>query len=159
VVVFYVNHWIPPVPLALREGGVYNEVRRDGNAFVLRYEEPPWTQFGTSGSDPFHYVPGDTVHCFAAVFAPTSLETQVYHRWQHYSAEDDAWVDTDRIGYKVVGGRHGGYRGVTFKRHVHPGRWRVIVETADRRPLGRIHFRVVRADSSRTVDYVTRRYH
>ena len=159
VVVFYVNHWIPPVPLALREGGVYNEVRRDGNAFVLRYEEPHWTQFWTSGSDPFHYVKGDTVHCFAAVFAPTSLETQVYHRWQYYNAEADSWVNTDRIGYEVVGGRRGGYRGVTFKRHVHPGEWRVIVETADRRPLGRIHFRVVRADSSRTVDYVTRRYH
>jgi hypothetical protein len=41
---------------------------------------------------------------------------------------------------------------------VHPGRWRVTVETADRRPIGRIRFDVVRADTSRTAPYRVRRY-
>jgi len=158
VVLFYLNHWIPPVPLALQEAGVYHEVSRTDDAFVLRYEQPPWTRPWQSGSDPFHYAPGDTVYCFAAVFAPTALQTDVYHRWQYYDAEAERWVDTDRIGYRVVGGRRRGYRGVTFKRHVRPGDWRVTVETADERPIGRVRFEVVPADTSRKATYVTRRY-
>lgn len=158
VVIFYVNHWIPPVPLALREGGVYHEAERDGKAFVLQYEKPPWYSFWQNDDDPFYYTSADTVHCFAAVFAPTALRTQVYHHWQYYDPERDVWVDTDRIGYQVVGGRQKGYRGVTYKRHVHPGEWRVTVETADRRPIGRIRFQIVQADPSHNPVYRIRVY-
>lgn len=158
VVVFYVNHWIPPVPLALQDGGVYHDVERDEEAFVLQYEQPPWYRPWQNDADPFHYTAGDTVHCFAAVFAPTALETEIYHHWQYYDSKTETWVDTDRIGYKVVGGRRNGYRGITFKRHVHPGEWRVTVETADRRPIGRIRFDVVPADTGRSVSYTSRHY-
>jgi hypothetical protein len=158
VVLFYVNHWIPPVPLALREGGVYHEAEREGQTFLLRYEDPPWYRPWQNDDDPFRYTASDTVHCFAAVFAPTALQTTVYHHWQYYDSTRAGWVDTDRIGYEVVGGRRNGYRGVTFKRHVHPGQWRVTVETADRRPIGRIRFDVVRADTARTPTYRVRRY-
>jgi len=158
VVLFYVNHWIPPVPLALREGGVYHEAEREGQTFLLRYEDPPWYRPWQNDDDPFRYTASDTVHCFAAVFAPTALQTTVYHHWQYYDSTRASWVDTDRIGYEVVGGRRNGYRGVTFKRHVHPGQWRVTVETADRRPIGRIRFDVVRADTARAPTYRVRRY-
>jgi hypothetical protein len=158
VLLFYVNHWIPPVPLALRDGGVYHDVARDNGAFVLRYQEPPWYRPWQDDDDPFLYAEGDTVHCFAAVFAPTDLRTRIYHHWQYYNPEREAWVDTDRIGYSVVGGRQKGYRGVTFKRHVRPGTWRVSVETADQRPIGRIRFEVVPADTTRAPDYATRYY-
>jgi len=158
VVLFYVNHWIPPVPLTLRDGGVYHDVTREGDAFVLHYEDPPWTRPWTQQDDPFHLAPGDTVHCFAAVFAPTDLQTKIVHHWQYYDAERKTWIDTDRIGYRVVGGRRNGYRGVTFKRHVHPGQWRVTVETPDRRPIGRIRFDVVPADSTHDPDYARRYY-
>ena len=158
VVLFYVQHWIPPVPLALQKGGVYHDVDREGDAFVLRYEQPPWYRPWDTGDDPFHLAPGDTVHCFAAVFAPTDLRTTVYHHWQYYDETRKTWVDTDRLGYRVVGGRRSGYRGYTFKRHVHPGEWRVTVETPDGRPIGRIRFDVVRADTTRDPDYATRYY-
>lgn len=158
VVLFYVNHWIPPVPLALQDGGVYHDVQRNGDAFELRYEAPPWYRPWQNDADPFQYAAGDTVHCFAAVFAPTALETKVYHHWQYYDETQDTWVDTDQIGYSVVGGRRNGYRGVTFKRHVHPGEWRVSVETADQRPIGRIHFDVVPADTTQDRRYTTRLY-
>lgn len=158
VVVFYVNHWIPPVPLALREGGIYHDVSRDSSAFLLQYEEPPWHRPWQNDDDPFRYTSSDTVHCFAAVFAPTALQTTIYHHWQYYDPKRETWVDTDRIGYEVVGGRRNGYRGVTFKRHVHPGEWRVTVETADRRPIGRIRFEVVPGDTARHRSYTTRHY-
>lgn len=156
---FYVQEWIPPVPLALEHVGVYHDVKRQDDAFLLRQERSPNTRlWAQNGDDPFHYAPGDTVHCFTAIYAPTALQTKVAHRWQRYMPSRDAWVDTDRIGYEVVGGRRSGYRGVTFKQHVRPGRWRVSVETAEGRPIGRVHFEVVAADSSHKATYTTRRY-
>lgn len=159
LVTFYVQTWIPPVPLALEHVGIYHGAEQQGDAFVLRQERSskawPWARHG---DDPFHYAPGDTVHCFAAIYAPTALQTKVAHRWQRYVPSRDAWVDTDRIGYEVVGGRRSGYRGVTYKQHVQPGQWRVSVETAEGRPIGRVHFEVVAADSSHRSTYTTRRY-
>ncbi|PSQ90993.1 MAG: DUF2914 domain-containing protein, partial [Bacteroidetes bacterium QH_2_63_10] len=66
--------------------------------------------------------------------------------------------DTDRITYEVVGGRRTGFRGVTYKRHLQPGEWRVSVETAAGRPIGRMHFTVIAADSSRDPTYTIHRY-
>ena len=159
LVTFYVQHWIPPVPLALQHVGVYHNAKQEGDAFVLRHERSSSSGlWGPNGDDPFHYAPGDTVHCFTAIYAPTALRTRVAHHWQRYVPSRDAWVDTDRIGYQVVGGRRSGYRGVTYKEHVSPGRWRVSVETADGRPIGRVHFEVVAADSSRPPSFTTHRY-
>ena len=159
LVTFYVQHWIPPVPLALQHIGVYHDVDQRGDAFLLRQERTGRASFwAESGDNPFHYAPGDTVHCFTAIYAPTALQTQVAHRWQRYVPSRDAWVETDRIGYRLVGGRRSGYRGVTYKQHVSPGRWRVTVETAAGRPIGRAHFEVVAEDSSRAATYTTHRY-
>ncbi len=159
LVTFYVQAWIPPVPLALRHVGVYHEVEQQDDAFLLRQERTSALRFWTQdGDDPFHYAPSDTVHCFAAIYAPTEFETRIAHRWQRYVPSREAWVDTDRIAYRVVGGRRTGYRGVTFKRHVQPGRWRVSVETAAGRPIGRIRFEVVAADTARDPTFTTHRY-
>ncbi len=159
LVTFYVQQWIPPVPLALQHVGVYHDVDRTGDAFVLRQERSSRARFWEQKGDvPFHYTPGDTVHCFTAIYAPTDLQTRVAHQWQRYVPSQEAWVNTDRISYRVVGGRRSGYRGVTFKQHVTPGRWRVSVETAAGRPIGRIRFEVVPADSTRQPTFTTHRY-
>ncbi|MCS3754803.1 hypothetical protein GGP79_002778 [Salinibacter ruber] len=156
---FYVQHWIPPVPLALEHIGVYHDADRAGDAFVLRQERASRAWFWTGdGDDPFHYAPTDTVHCFTAIYAPTAFQADVTHRWQRYVPSRDAWVDTDRIAYQVVGGRRSGYRGVTYKQHVSPGRWRVTVETEAGRPIGRTHFTVVAEDPARTPAFTTHRY-
>jgi hypothetical protein len=159
LVTFYVQEWIPPVPLALQHVGVYHDVERQGDAFLLRQEKESTTQFWSrKGDTPFYYAEDDTVHCFAAIYAPTALQTRVAHRWQRYNPTRETWVETDRITYRVEGGRRNGYRGVTYKRHVPPGQWRISVETAAGRPIGRIRFEVIAADSSRTPTYSTRRY-
>jgi hypothetical protein len=146
---FYVQHWIPPVPLALRHGGMYRAVDVKDDAYALTYKATPWYAFWEDPDEEvYEYRSGDTVHCFAAVFAPTELKTSVYHRWQKYDADNEAWVDTDRIGYSVEGGRDNGYRGSTFKQNVQPGKWRVTIETADERPIGRVNFEIVTADPS-----------
>lgn len=142
---FYLQHWIPPVPLAMRYGVVAHHAARVGDAYDLRVEPSPWYAFWTQADRRFHRVEGETVYCFAAVFAPTRLKQTIYHEWSVYDEDRQAWVQTDRIGYQVVGGRFNGYRGYTFKRRVHPGRWRVDVATENGHTIGRIRFTVVRA--------------
>jgi len=156
---FYVQQWIPPVPLALRHGGMYENVEVRGDAYALQHRDIPWWKvWEDTDEEVVRYRRGDAVYAFAAVFAPTNLETEIYHRWQIYDPDTDTWRETDRIGYEVVGGRQNGYRGYTYKRHLRPGQWRVSVETADDRPIGRIPFTVVRPDTARTPEYDVRLY-
>ncbi len=155
---FYLMNWIPPVPLSLKKGGIYHHVHREGDFFVLRYQQPPWYQFWKRDSDPFQYQSGDTVFCFASVFAPTWLKKKIFHHWQYYDSKSDHWRTTDRLGYQLTGGRDGGYRGYTYKTHVFPGKWRVDVETREGWLLGRISFRIVPADSTAGREWKTRFY-
>ncbi len=150
----------PARPLALEHNGVYHDVQREGDAFLLRQERPPkaWWLWAQHKDDPFRYAPGDTVHCFTAIYAPTALRMEVTHRWQRYVPFRNTWMETDRIGYQVVGGRRSGYRGVTYKQHVRPRQWRISVETTEGQLIGRVHFEVVAADSSHRPTYTTHRY-
>ena len=138
----YVQNWIPPVPLALRAGGAYHHVAPTPDGYRLTYEPRPWDERLGLGTPVLHRAEGDTVFCFAAVFAPTALETPIIHHWQVFDPEENRWQTTDRIQYIVTGGRYGGYRGYTYKRRTWDGRWRVDVETPDGLLLGRIPFRL-----------------
>lgn len=142
---FYAMNWIPPVPLSLKFGGIYHQVRQEGSVYYLTFKKPPWHRFWKKSEDPFRVRPGDRVYCFASVFAPTALKTKIFHDWQRYDERLKRWVRTDRLGYTVTGGRDGGYRGYTSKQFISPGRWRVDVQTPEGLLLGRIKFRVVEA--------------
>ncbi len=146
----YLTNLIPPVPLAMKFGGVYHNVYREGEAYQLWYETPPWYRFWSRTSDPFHYREGEAVYCFAAIFAPTDFQQKVYHKWEYLDGRDGEWVQTDRIGYEVVGGRDGGFRGFTVKREIQPGEWRVRVEDERGLVLGKISFEVIPLRDRRT---------
>jgi len=76
------------------------------------------------------------------VFAPVALHTTIFHRWQHRAHDGRGFSMTDRIPITIAGGREKGYRGYTIKQRVVPGDWRVDVETAEGRVIGRVNFRV-----------------
>ncbi len=143
----YSLNWIPPVPLSLKAGGIYHHVHRAEDKYVLKIEHPKWYQFWKDSDNPFHYQHGDSVFCFAAIFAPTQLTKTIYHHWQRYDENQNIWLTTDKLGYQVFGGRRGGYRGYTFKRNVKPGKWRVDVKTDEDQILGRIGFKIQKVDS------------
>lgn len=155
---FYLKDWMPPVPMALRYGGVFHNVENRGATYDLTYVDPPWYRFWRKSDRTFEYTEGDRVFCFAAIFAPTKLTKGIYHEWRVYDEAQQAWKTTDRIGYRIVGGRDLGYRGYTFKRQVSPGRWRVDVRTEDGRTLGRVGFTVVPADTAEARTFTTRSY-
>ena len=62
--------------------------------------------------------------------------------WQQFFPNQDKWLTTDRLGYEIIGYRDGGYRGITRKRNISPGEWRVDVETEEGVLLGRINFQI-----------------
>ena len=135
----YFLNWIPPVPLSLKHGGMYQHVEKFQNAYHLTYLKGAWYQVFQQSNDE---VPSDKpVYCFTSVFAPATLETTVYHHWQHRSSDTiENFSTTDRIPISISGGREGGYRSYTSKQHLDEGEWRVDVETEDGRIIGRINF-------------------
>ncbi len=144
---FYIQNWIPPVPMAIRDSGIYRGMHREKEAFAFKYARPAWYAFWQDYDRTFSYSPGDTVYCFSAVFAPTAFDTRVAHIWYRYEDEQERWMPRDTIPFRVLGGRDNGFRGYTMKRFVEPGAWRVDVKTEQMRTLGRIRFDIVETDA------------
>lgn len=137
---FYFLNWIPPVPLSLKFGGIYHEVKRPGDHFELAYERR-WYEFWKRSDTTF---PADTpIYCFTAVFAPVDLNTTIYHHWYYRPHDSRPFTHADKIPLKISGGREGGYRAYSFKQGLDPGDWRVDVEAGDGRILGRVSVTVV----------------
>ncbi len=139
--VLYVFRLIPPVPLSVQLQGIYHDVRREGGAFVLTYEKPPLYLFWRSDSRPFRKRPGDLLHYFVRVFAPTRFQHEVFARWE-YKDVRSGWRTRDRIRLPIVGGRAEGFRAFAVKSNFEPGQWRVIAETEDGRAMATLTFTV-----------------
>ena len=139
LVVFYFLNWIPPVPLSLKYGGIYHEVKKSGDRFELSFERQ-WYQVWNRSDATF--PANEPIYCFTAVFAPVDLNTTIYHHWYFRPNSDKSFIHADRIPIKINGGREGGYRAYTFKQRLDPGDWRVDVETENGRIIGRVSVRV-----------------
>ncbi|MDA0378658.1 MAG: DUF2914 domain-containing protein [Bacteroidetes bacterium] len=138
----YRYSWIPPVPLSVQEGGVYNRVERQDDHFLLEWQTDRTGWFAPDYARTVYRAPGEPIYGFAAVFAPTRLKQTLVHEWQQWDDASEAWRTTDRIPYRLSGGREEGYRGTTFKQNVAPGRWRLVVATEEGKVLTRIPFEV-----------------
>jgi MFS family permease len=136
---FYFLNWIPPVPLALKFGGIYHEVKKSGDRFDLSFEKK-WYQVWKRSDSVF--PANEPIYCFTAVFAPVDLDTTVYHHWYFRVNDSRPFTHADRIPIKISGGREGGYRAYSLKQRLNPGDWRVDVETEDGRIVGRVSVKV-----------------
>ena len=136
---FYFMNWIPPVPLSLKFGGMYHEVKRSGDRFELSFEKE-WYEVWKRADSSFPV--NEPIYCFTAVFAPVSLNTTIYHHWYYRRDKNQAFSPADKIPLKISGGREGGYRAYTFKQGLDAGEWRVDVETEDGRVIGRVALQV-----------------
>lgn len=137
----YFTNIIPPIPLSLKEVGIYHSVVRFGNGdYQLKYEAGEWWQPFKDSDDVFHPAVGDNVFCFAKVFAPTRLSTDIYHRWEYYDETAKEWIEHARLSYSISGGRDSGYRGYTLIQNYRDGTWRCSVETERGQVLGREEF-------------------
>jgi hypothetical protein len=142
VVVFYVNRWIPPVPLSMQYAGIYHQVNKEGNRYQLKSIKWPWYQFWRSDDRPFLARPGDSIHCFVRVFAPSRFRNQIYLHWGYQPVNAKRFITSDRIPLSIFGGRGEGFRGYSAKTNYQPGHWRVVIEIEDGRALGEVEFDV-----------------
>jgi hypothetical protein len=133
---------LPPLPLSLHRVGVFHDVTPTPGGYALTWEREPivggvfWRYDRV-----FHRRPGDAVWCFSSVFLPGGMDLGIVHRWEHYGA--DGWIEADRMVLDVAGGRTEGFRTYTRKENVPAGAWRVKIELANGRELGRVRFDVV----------------
>ena len=135
---------IPPLPLALKDAGVYHSVTKEADgSYALVGEETPWWDVVFPYNPTFHRSQGETIYAWSAVFAPSRLSTSILHVWQYYDETSKKWVTVSTYGFSINGGRDGGYRGYSNKSDVQDGAWRVNVVTEFGQLIGRISFSVV----------------
>ena len=140
----YFTNIIPPIPLAMKEIGVYHSIARSTDGiYTLIFESGGWLPFTSKTSDIFNRQNNEPVYIWSVIFAPAKLRVPVFHLWQYFDDTDRVWVATDLVEFSITGGRDDGYRGYSRKSGVFPGKWRVDVQTAQRNIIGRVEFEIV----------------
>lgn len=135
----YALNVIPPLPLAIREAGIYADVKRVGTEYALTGDTETWLDALVPGQTVT--IPKDgPVYAFVSIYAPAERSVTIVHRWQRFNAATREWDTASTASYEIRGGRQQGYRGYSLTSLVTPGIWRVRVETADGRALGSILF-------------------
>lgn len=142
---FYFLGWIPPVPLSVKEQGIYHLVEKKDGHYYLHTEKPKW-KFWQSGDQDFQARPHDIIYFYSQIYSPARFSDQIYIQWL-YRDSVKGWQKTDRILLQILGGRKEGFRGFTSKTNYQPGEWRVQVETAIGHEISRLNFEVTAAAS------------
>jgi hypothetical protein len=138
----YFTNIIPPIPLSLKSMGMYHSVVKfENNTYQLKWFDGPWWNPLQQSDAVFYPSAASSVYCFTSVFAPTTISTRVFHRWE-YQNEAGEWVEHARIDYPIVGGSDQGYRGYTQVSSYRAGTWRCSIETERGQVLGRAVFSI-----------------
>jgi len=139
--ILYFGDIIPPIPLSLKEAGVYHQIIKTSSDYKAKSESSPWWNY-FNRYPVFHEVAWGTVYIFSSVFSPVNFGTKIIHQWQYYDEAKKEWIDSSKIVLPISGGREAGFRTYSAKQSVPPGLWRVKVMTPSGQTLGRINFRV-----------------
>lgn len=139
--VLYFANLIPPLPLSIKEIGIYHSIERTPSGdYILQYEPALWYQFRLISPD-FHVDRNGLLYVYSAIFAPAKLSTDIVHEWFYKDETGGVWNSQGTISFPITGGRDEGYRGYTSKK-VFPGKWRVDVMTSRGALIGRTTFTV-----------------
>ncbi len=142
--ILYFTNIIPPVPLTLKDVGVYHNLSVVDHKYNVYSEAKSWTDY-FKFYNTVHYKSGETLYVYSAVFSPTDLNTSIVHDWQYFDEAKNRWISVIRAVVPIVGGRENGYRLYSSNTHVFPALWRVDIETKRGQVIGRIKFRVEKA--------------
>jgi len=144
--VLYFANWIPPIPLSLKDIGVYHNVTKVNNHYDVAAEKcTNWDKCLFTRKKIHITQEGQPIYVFSAVHAPLGMTLKVAHEWNKYDPQENNWSTKTRLDYEIQGGREGGYRLYTYS-HVSPGLYRVNIETKNGQVIGRTSFRVVESD-------------
>jgi len=149
----YFTNLIPPIPLALKDAGIYRSVIKvSEDSYAVFGEEQEW--FNVFNRKPtIHMISGEPLYALSLIFAPTKLSTDIVHVWQYYNDSEKRWISFNPIPLRIGGGREGGFRTYSIKENVFPGLWRIEVRTPRGQIIGRLSFKI--AISNGTEEVVT----
>jgi len=146
--ILYFTNIIPPLPLALKDAGIYHSVSKlsaqsaNGALYRLGGEATHWYETFLWRHPTYHRTAGEGMYVFTAIFAPNGLDTTVRHEWEYFEPQKKGWELKSTVNFEIHGGREGGFRGYSFKNAPEVGEWRVTVRTAHGQVIGRLNFMV-----------------
>ena len=141
--ILYFTNIIPPIPLALREAGVYHSIKNSNGRYTMSGEKENFLKTTLFGQT-LHINPTDKVYLYTAIFAPANLKTKIVHHWQFYDKNQKEWLDRGDLPFTINGGRKEGYKGYSWQSNLTEGKWRVFVESERGKVLAKVRFTVVR---------------
>jgi hypothetical protein len=144
--IFYTMGWIPPVPLSVKDQGIYHLIEKKNGEYFLSTEKE-WWRFWNSGDDLFKARVGDKIYFYVQVYSPTRFSDEVMIHWL-WKNRKDAWENADKIPMKILGGRKEGFRGFTIKSNFQPGQWQVKVETLSGLEISRHYFQILTSEGT-----------
>ncbi len=136
----YFFNVIPPIPLSLTELHIYHSVEKTAAGSYRIMTENSWLPDIPFLAQRFTPLSGKGAYCFARVYTPVRLHTDVYHRWEYFNEDTGAWEERFRIGYPISGENKRGYGGYSVSSILRDGTWRCSVETERGQVLGRRTF-------------------
>lgn len=149
----YFTNFIPPIPLSLKEAGVYHSIEKvPGGNYLTKKEERSLTDV-LSFKNTFHLFEYQPVYLYSSVFAPSKLNIRIFHQWQYHDVENNVWITVDSMSFPIGGGRDGGYRGYSVKQNVFDGFWRVNIITEHNQLLGRVVFEIKKTSSESQIKF------
>lgn len=151
----YYSGILPPLPLSLRDVGVYHGLTRTGGAYLFQSESTGhW--YDLLVTQTVHVHAGDPLYGYSAVFAPGSFSANLMHTWEKYDPTQKKWVLQSKVAFTLSGGRNDGYRGYSYITSATPGLWRLSVLSETEQVLGRVQFKVENVDTEPALETVTK---
>ena len=135
----YFLNIIPPIPLALKDTGVYHNIEKVGDDYILDGEEKTWRDYFRI-YEIYNKINNGPLYVYTSIFSPVRFNTDIIHEWQYYDETQKKWLTSNRIMLKIIGGRDDGYRTYSEKGNVSLGKWRVNILTSKGRVIGRVNF-------------------
>lgn len=153
---FFFLGLIPPVPLSVKEQGVYHKLEKRDSHYYL-YAEMDDNSFWNFGKTTFHAEPNDKIYFYSQIFSPGRISDKVIVHWFRKNNMGD-WENMDQVPVAVKGGREEGFRAFTFKSNFDAGEWKILVETSSGAEISRLYFDVVKVPqaASRTFKVLER---
>lgn len=145
--ILYFTHLIPPIPLFLKDAGIYHSIARNtSGGYVASSEEEKFSFFRFHPL--YHILPGEGLYAWSSIYSPSNFDLGVIHTWEHYDEEEREWVRSFRINLSISGGREQGFRTYSKKSSIEEGLWRVTISNDEGRVIGRMKFEVEYAGES-----------
>ncbi|KND50314.1 MAG: hypothetical protein AB198_01925, partial [Parcubacteria bacterium C7867-003] len=153
----YFTNLIPPIPLSLKDAGVFHDVKRDGTGnYTVKYENKGFRGYFEFYKK-FHQVYGEPIYAYSAIFSPSNLNTTVIHEWKHYDEVNKKWTIENTVDLPVIGGRGGGFRTYSVRNNLAEGKWVVNVKTSRGQAIGRLRFDIINVDVEPELTTITKK--